>query len=115
MVNGAVSAESSGGGGHCSQEHLQLQRLEADPGAAWHMCGCSQVGMPCDLRKDWSHLPGNRGTGHSAFILHEASALVILELPHPSSELGRTRLLSTPGVDEGGGLVNYLELPKVSS
>lgn len=115
MVNGAVSAESSGGGGHCSQEHLQLQRLEAVPGAAWHMCGCSQVGMPCDLRKDWSHLPGNRGTGHSAFILHEASALVILELPYPSSELGRTWLLSTPGVDEGGGLVNYLELPKVSS
>lgn len=115
MVNGAVSAESSGGGGHCSQEHLQLQRLEADPGAAWHIRGCTQVGMPCDLRKDWSHLPGNPGTGHSAFILHEASALVILELPYPSSELGRTWLLSTPGVDEGGGLVNYLELPKVSS
>lgn len=115
MVKGAVSVESSGGSGYCSQEHLQLRRLEAVPGGAWHMCGCTQVGMSCDLRKGWSHLPGNQGTGHSAFILYEASALVILELPHPSSELGRTRLLSTPGVDEGGGLVNYLELPKVSS
>lgn len=37
MVKGAVSAESSGCGGHCSQEHLRLEekeRLESVPGVA---------------------------------------------------------------------------------
>lgn len=100
--------------GHCRGEHLQLEQ-RAVPGVARHTCGCTQGGgMPRDLRKGCPRLPDNRSTGHSASI---CGALPLwlwscLSLP---SELVRAWPFNTPGADEGGGLVNYLELPKVSS
>lgn len=71
MVKGAVSAESSGCSGHCSQEHLQLERLEAVPGVACHMCGCTQVGMPLVTSEKTGptfQVTGGRVTQHSSFM-----------------------------------------------